>query len=182
MGNTSERLLTQCLGQLPSGMGQGDIAVRAQRAMLGAPSFTPVGQEQMWPCLSHLLAPVPRAGQPAQSTPTSPAWHSMHRHQARQPVLPQACIAGVPTEVPVGLSHLHLQLLGQAEPKTWQARQEDPSLPHLLGFALFYSFFPSSRSLPLSSLLQGSRKSNQSLEEHHHLLLLTEEHTDLPGS
>lgn len=39
----------------------------------------------------------------------------------------------------------------QSQP--WQARQEDSSLPHLHGFALLYSFFPSSHSLPLSSLL-----------------------------
>lgn len=68
----------------------------------------------------------------------------------------------------------------QAEPKSWQARQEDPSPPHLHGFALFYSFFPSSHSLSPSSLLQGSRKFNHSLEEHQHLLLLTGEHTDPP--
>lgn len=75
---------------------------------------------------------------------------------------------------------------GQAEPKSWQARQEDPSLPHLHGFALFYSFFPIlllfSYSLPPSSLLQGSRKFHRSLEEHQHLLLLTEEPTDPPRS
>lgn len=70
-------------------------------------------------------------------------------------------------------------------------REEDPSLPDLLGFALFDSCFSSSCSQPLSSLLQGGRESNQvtSLQRsnitpplpHHYPLLMAEQHADPPG-
>lgn len=84
--------------------------------------------------MSRLLAPVPRAGQAAQSTPTSPAGHSLHRHQARQAVLPQPCIADVPTEVPVGLSHL--QRVKQSQRAGKQGRKTHPTLTCM---ALLYS-------------------------------------------
>lgn len=68
----------------------------------------------------------------------------------------------------------------QSQP--WQARQEDSSLPHLHGFASLYSFFPQFTLPATEQPPVGSRKLNESLEEHHHLQLLMEEHTNPPGA
>lgn len=107
-------------------MGQGDTAVRAQGAVLGAPSFTPMGQEQMSLCLSPLLAPGPRAGQqpraanlpsmaqPAQAASAAPALHCSRAHRGAP---------GAQPPPPAAASSKQSQTLGR------QGRKIHPSLP-----------------------------------------------------
>lgn len=180
MGNTSERLLTQCLGQLPSGMGQGDIAVREpcwelhpspQWARSKCGPACPICWHQC-----HVLGSLPRARQPPQHgtacTGTRPGSQCCPRPALQ--VCPQRCPWGSATST-CSCWVKQSQRLGK------QGRKTHPSLTCL---ALLYStpFFLVHAPCHRAASCKGSRKSNQSLEEHHHLLLLTEEHTDPPGS